>query len=535
MNMQPKWMNISENPVKAVLTIFIGTFLVLLFIYSAYQHRDIINARLLLAKEQTVLVEIQKRFISKEFESIVSDLMYLNKSPIFQNFINERNEKSAIENEWIVFSNSKKHYDQIRYIDILGNEIIRVNFNKGQSTKADDKYLQNKKDRYYFTETLKLSEGQLYLSKFDLNVENNELELPIKPMIRFGLPIVDQTKSVRGVLVVNYLGKYIIDEIKKNTNKNNSLIQLVNEDGYWLAGPDSATEWAFMYPDKKQQTFKTKFPVEWNRICKEKEGQFFSSNGLFTFSAVHAVRELQSMLLGADDDVIKCESSDGAWFIISHVPASAADYANDENSYLISIGNIFRAPLLCFAMMTISLLVALLLVLYLSGNEKIKTLATYDSMSGCYNRASGLGIMQSIIKQNNDIAICFIDINGLKEVNDFLGHDSGDDLIRTSVQMMQESVRNIDLVIRLGGDEFLICFPNTTAEHAEAVWQRIVDKIQEINQEGDKKFLISLSHGIAALKNNYGYSLDTVIKEADIKMYAEKKSIKGIGFSVIKG
>lgn len=517
----------------SLTVIFIIIFLVLLLLYSAYQEHNIVENRMMLAQDETFNITMQKTFIVKEFESITSDLIYLSKSPVFQNFINKKSSKNNVENEWIVFSNIKKKYDQLRYIDISGNEIIRINFNNGKAYKVGNGSLQNKKNRYYVTETLKLHEGQIYISKFDLNIEGNKLELPLKPMIRFGSPIFDQTKTKRGIIIVNYLGQYIIDEIKKARSKNISYTHLVNQDSYWLVGPDAAKDWAFMYPHKIDQKFKNQFPEEWRRISKEKNGQFFSSRGLFTFSPIYTADILQS-ILNKKSIPMDVKSCDPVWFIISQVPVDKLYYANDKSSYLLSLINILESPFLFLSLVIIALFFSVLSVLYISGIKKIKRLATYDQMTGAYNRETGINAIKKMIKCNNKIAICFVDINGLKEVNDFLGHAYGDDLIISSINIIKDNIRKNDLLIRLGGDEFLICFLNVTVQEAEEMWQRIVDKIQIINKEGDKKFIISLSHGIEELNDFDDYKLDDIIKKADSKMYKEKNIIKAPKLSVIK-
>ena len=104
MKIQSEWINIPKNPIKGLLMLFTIMFLFIVFLYSTYHQRDIVNARLLLASDQVALVEMQKGFISKGFESIISDMVYLNKSPVFRNYYNEKTGKANVENEWIVFS-----------------------------------------------------------------------------------------------------------------------------------------------------------------------------------------------------------------------------------------------------------------------------------------------------------------------------------------------------------------------------------------------------------------------------------------------
>ena len=81
----------------------------------------------------------------------------------------------------------------------------------------------------------------------------------------------------------------------------------------------------------------------------------------------------------------------------------------------------------------------------------------------------------------------FIDINGLKEVNDYLGHEAGDELILSIVDIIKANIRDTDFVARLGGDEFLIIFNNTDEIGAENVWMRIHQGYERINENRGQK------------------------------------------------
>ena len=90
-----------------------------------------------------------------------------------------------------LFSSEKIIYDQIRLIAINGEEVIRINNHEGNSIIVDAEYLQNKAQRYYFWEALQLNRNEIYISPFDLNVEHDKIQIPIKPVIRFATPVFD--------------------------------------------------------------------------------------------------------------------------------------------------------------------------------------------------------------------------------------------------------------------------------------------------------------------------------------------------------
>ena len=107
------------------------------------------------------------------------------------------------------FSKEIRNYDQIRFIDETGQEIIRVDFDGGRPESIPQKLLQNKAERYYFKDTMKLGRREVYVSPLDLNVENGQVEQPHRPMIRFGTPIFDHLGQKRGVIIINYCPEWI--------------------------------------------------------------------------------------------------------------------------------------------------------------------------------------------------------------------------------------------------------------------------------------------------------------------------------------
>lgn len=95
---------------------------------------------------------------------------------------------------------------------------------------------------------------------------------------------------------------------------------------------------------------------------------------------------------------------------------------------------------------------------------ELKRLASTDSLTGIMNRQTGLDYIQQKIqlcsRYGNIFSVCFIDIDNLKNVNDIFGHREGDRLISTVVVIIKKALRVTDVMCRLGGDEFLIVFPN---------------------------------------------------------------------------
>lgn len=162
--------------------------------------------------------------------------------------------------------------------------------------------------------------------------------------------------------------------------------------------------------------------------------------------------------------------------------------------------------------------------------KKLEKYATKDELTGVYNRRVSFEFLEQQLKSSDrnkiNFSIIFVDVNNLKRVNDTLGHNYGDSLIRDVCSIISGEVRESDIMARLGGDEFLVILPNCKAEEAEEIWERIVRKAEEINCINGREYRISASHGIYEYITGSGITADEIIEEADRRMYSEKKIIK---------
>src|SRR3972149_5632521 len=104
------------------------------------------------------------------------------------------------------FPKARPRYDQIRFIGLDDRERVRVDLQDGDSRAGPGAALQDKGDRNIVRETLKLGPGDIYVSPFNLNRENGAISEPIRPTIRFGMPVFDSEGRKRGMILLNYAG-----------------------------------------------------------------------------------------------------------------------------------------------------------------------------------------------------------------------------------------------------------------------------------------------------------------------------------------
>jgi PAS domain-containing protein len=195
------------------------------------------------------------------------------------------NETQLLVEQWVAFSAQKRTYDQLRLLDLHGQEILRINLTPTGATIVPREQLQNKADRYYFKDAMSLAPGEIYLSPLDLNIENQKIEQPIKPMLRIGVPIVNEMDSKIGLLIINYLAEQIMHEIDAYSVLAESHNLLLNQQGYYLHGMDRDREWLFMYPEQDQSKgmFSADYADVWLQLKRRKHDQLVTDQGIFSF------------------------------------------------------------------------------------------------------------------------------------------------------------------------------------------------------------------------------------------------------------
>jgi len=157
------------------------------------------------------------------------------------------------------------------------------------------------------------------------------------------------------------------------------------------------------------------------------------------------------------------------------------------------------------------------------AEEKIWYLSFHDKLTGLYNRAYFEEELKRLNTQRQlPLSIIFCDVNGLKEMNDNFGYDKGDQLLRKVAEILKNCFRNEDVVVRWGGDEFIIVLPLTDGKTADSIIERIYKKCE---QSCKPNFPVSISIG-RAVKNKIYQNIDIIINTAEKRMLMNKKAIK---------
>jgi diguanylate cyclase (GGDEF)-like protein/PAS domain S-box-containing protein len=162
------------------------------------------------------------------------------------------------------------------------------------------------------------------------------------------------------------------------------------------------------------------------------------------------------------------------------------------------------------------------------SEEKIQQMAYHDSLTGLPNRklfSDRLGIALIHAQRNQKkVGIAMLDLDNFKDVNDTLGHDAGDILLKAAAMRLSAELRKVDTVARFGGDEFVLILPDLKIiEDAIPVAQKIVDSFRKSFLIDTNQLIVTMSIGIAVYPND-GIDEAMLLKNADIAMYQAKQA-----------
>lgn len=186
-------------------------------------------------------------------------------------------------------------------------------------------------------------------------------------------------------------------------------------------------------------------------------------------------------------------------------------------------------------LMVLVLVTIIIVTIYFLNNSilnklKLEQAMNYyyrDDLTGVLNRKAGIALLKQHLKlskqKRQSITLCYIDINNLKVVNDTYGHKQGDQLIVSVINAIKENIRKTDNITRLGGDEFMIIFPDYNIKEAEVITKRVLNQLENTKWELDDGYTISFSYGLAE-SNGETYETDeSLIEKADNQMYQYKR------------
>ena len=170
---------------------------------------------------------------------------------------------------------------------------------------------------------------------------------------------------------------------------------------------------------------------------------------------------------------------------------------------------------------TLSLLTIIDITERVETEKKLRYASFHDSLTGLYNRNFFQEEMHRLQKDRSEsVGLILCDLDGMKFVNDTLGHAKGDEIIKRAAELLRENFRASDIIARIGGDEFAIFVPDMDKDEAERLAQRLKRSAEE-NNRIDPAVPVSLSMGYAVNRQRPA-DMEALFREADNRMYRDK-------------
>jgi len=512
----PEHEKLIKRSMKTFLSIFLclGTLFGGLILVFYQTQTENYNQRL--CGEEQHLVTLQREVVRNHFSSIFSDLHFLAGQEELKAYLEDSSGSNLnfVNSEYLTFSTTKKIYDQVRYLDNDGFEVARVNYNNGYPATVPKGKLQSKQKRYYFTDAVKLNQGEVFVSPLDLNIERGKVEEPYKPVIRFGTPVFDRSGAKRGIVLFNYLGSNLINLIRDVGSVARGQTMLLNVDGYWLHHPEAGKAWGFMFEDRRHISLAKQHPETWNQILANPSGHLHTPQGVYVYATIniHDISGKEAV-----------NSENYFWKIVSFVPA---DRTSAFTKGLIVNLLVFGAVL--FLLLAAgSWLFALAITRRKLYQAQLVSMAHYDALTGLPNRTLFFDRLNQSLhlakRYERMCALLYVDLDGFKHINDTLGHDAGDELLVEAGERMGACCRSSDTVARLGGDEFAILLTEVSGvEGTQIFTEKVLAAFREpfSLKQGEGRVGASIGIGIFP---THGTTLDQLLKNADKAMYLSKR------------
>ncbi len=186
--------------------------------------------------------ELALKEFKAQLELAQRDILLLSSSPSLKHFVEEANDENRTELSALFeqYLSTREEYFQVRYLDAQsGMELIRLDKDQGAIIQKADSALQNKRNREYFEETIKLERDAFYFSEINLNREHNQVSIPEIKTLRVASPIYKDESQLKGVVVINIDLQSWLTKIRSLTSDRSEMIILKDNDEYVLHPNDS--------------------------------------------------------------------------------------------------------------------------------------------------------------------------------------------------------------------------------------------------------------------------------------------------------
>ena len=254
----------------------------------------------------------------------------------------------------------------------------------------------------------------------------------------------------------------------------------------------------FGYPEGSLEGTKTR-----DFYTEEKEYRRVG-RALFMPPENERVAQTETRLLDKNGKLVDC-----------HLQASPLDPSNPDKGYILAMMDITQRKRADAALR--------------EREKRFKYISFHDGLTGLYNRTffeEQISLLDKNLPRLSPLSIISIDVDGLKLINDTFGHKAGDDLLVAVSELVSKPFRNIDIIARIGGDEFCVILPGVATQMATEKREEIIQLVDKYNSK-NPTIPMSISIGMATSQGLKGESIYDIYQKADDNMYGYKLTQAG--------
>lgn len=510
------WRQIRSQTKNALLSLYLFSLcLFMLFLMNIYQQQYQLHRSQLIERETQQLSLIRDE-LKRRVTQVTLDVQVLARQRLLMAALDSQPHAFLeLGQDYLDLARIKPDYEQIRFIDNQGQEQIRIDRHQTGPDITPRSDLQNKSGRYYFNETIRLSQDQIYISPLDLNIEHGRIELPFKPIIRAASPVFDDQGQKRGITIINLDATTLLDHLKHADDALVGELMLLNEQGFWLFGEKRAAAWAFMFPQYQDRTLSKLYPGVWEKLQAAPAGTLETRYGYYLYTRLETGADVGSDKLSPEQWP--------TWTLAVRVRHEQLTRDLAEIALLMIIFFILVASVTGIG----TLFYCRAKIKNLRAQEEIHHLAHHDSLTGLCNRRLFIEMLELEIaharRSKAGLAVIYLDLDRFKPINDQYGHDAGDHVLQQVSERLRETLRDSDTLSRIGGDEFAIVLPSPGSyAQLQSVAQRILLALEQPIMFREQPLSVGISIGIA--RHYTGQPPESLMHEADQAMYRSKQA-----------
>lgn len=274
------------------------------------------------------------------------------------------------------------------------------------------------------------------------------------------------------------------------------------------------------------------FPKVWDTLINSDKKHILTDQGLFLFDSIHPLRReigLNNEHLARPVGISEAQANNYIWHIVFQVSKDElrdSSFFGNKTALYILILVYCLLGLISLLVTTVIMKTKIQLSIERNAFLEMQSLAQVDGLTNTYNRRFFCELAERelarIKRAQESFSLMMLDIDHFKKINDIYGHDVGDQAIKSFCIVSKKMLRELDILGRMGGEEFAVLMPQTTIDQAKSVAERLRKAVSEIVldlPEGKISFTVSI--GITCTEPS-NYDFNVMLKDADRAMYKAK-------------